>query len=146
MSLSPLLTTPPATTAAIGSVSLDGSSIPVQSGGAAAVKLACTGTATCGGKLTLTAETKGKTTTKGKGKGKKQARSETIGTAGFSIPAGKTATVELTLNAAGKALLKGAHGKLSATLTIVKSSPSPSKTQSASVHLAQQKTKKGRGT
>jgi hypothetical protein len=145
-STSPSSTTPPATTAAIGSVSLDGSSIPVQSSGAAAVKLACTGTATCGGKLTLTAETKGKTTTKGKGKGKKQAKSETIGTAGFSIPAGKTATVELTLNAAGKALLKGAHGKLSATLTIVKSSPSPSKTQSASVHLAQQKTKKGRGT
>jgi alpha-tubulin suppressor-like RCC1 family protein len=143
-SLSPLLTTPLATTAAIGSVSLDGSTIPVKGGGAAAVKLTCTGTATCGGKLTLTAETKGKTTTKGKGKGKKQAKTEAIGTAGFSIPAGKTATVKLTLNAAGKALLQAAHGKLSATLTILKSSPSPSSTQSVSVHLSQQKATKAK--
>jgi hypothetical protein len=135
-SLSPALMTPSATTAASGSVSLDGSTIAVQSSGAAAVKLTCTGTATCAGKLTLTA--------KSKGKGKKKAKTETIGTAGFSIPAGKTAAVKLALNGAGKALLKAAHGRLSATLTILTTSPSPSNTQTDGVHLAQQKATKAK--
>ena len=112
-SLPPASMTPPATTAATGSVSLEGSTIPVKGGDAAEVKLTCTGTATCAGELTLTA----KSTTK---KGKKQhSKTQTIGTAGFSIPAGSTTTVKLTLGAAGKALLKAAHGRLSASLKIL---------------------------
>ena len=86
----------------------------------------------------------GKTTTNGKGKGKKQAKTETIGTAAFSIPAGKTAAVTLVLNAAGRALLKTAHGHLGATLTILKSSPSPMQTTNDTVQLAQQKTTKAK--
>ena len=97
------------------------------------------GTATCGGKLTLTAKV---TTKKGK---KKHAKTETIGTAGFSIPAGKTAAVKLTLGSEGKALLKIAHGHLSATLTILKTSPGPTQTQTESVHLVQQKATKAKG-
>jgi hypothetical protein len=127
--------TPPT---AFGGVSLDGSTITVQSSGRAAVKLTCTGTGTCGGKLTLTAKTKGK--------GKKKAKTQTIGTGTFSIVAGSTAAIKLTIGAAGKALLSAAHGHLSATLTILKSSPSPSETQTESVRVAQQKatkTKKG---
>jgi hypothetical protein len=116
--------------AAAGSVSLAGSAIGIQSGGKASVKLSCTGTATCVGKLTLTV----KSTTKGK---KKRFKTTTIGTAAFSIPAGRTATVTVTLNAAGKALLKSAHGKLSASLTILKSSPAPASTKRASVQLVQ---------
>jgi hypothetical protein len=50
---------------------------------------------TCGGKLTLTGKSTPKT-------GKK-AKTETIGTSSFSIPAGKTVTVRLTLNATGRA-------------------------------------------
>jgi hypothetical protein len=136
----PASSTTSATTAATGSVSLDGSSIPVQSSGAAAVKLTCTGTATCSGELTLTAKS---TTKKGKKKSKK-VKTETIGTASFSIPAGSTATITSTLNSAGKALLKAAHGHFSATLTIVKSSPSPTQTNTDSVHLAQQKATKAK--
>jgi hypothetical protein len=117
-------TTPPAPT---GSVSLDGSTINVQNSGRAQVKLACTGTATCSGKLALT----GKSTPK---KGKK-AKAQTIGTATFSIPAGKTATIELKLNAAGKALLNADHGRLGATLSVLKSSPIPSQTHTATVQL-----------
>jgi hypothetical protein len=119
--------TTPATTAATGSVSLDGSDITVTSSGKATIKLTCTGTATCGGKLTLTAKTKGK----------KKATTKTIGTSSFSIPAGKTATVTLALTATGRALLSAAHGKLTTTLVILKSSPGPSNTQTHSVHLAQ---------
>ena len=129
-STTPATTTPPAATAATGSVSLAGSTIDVQASGKAAVKLTCAGTVTCAGKLTLTAKTKGK--------GRKKAKTETIGTAGFSIPTNSTATVKLTLNAAGRALVKAAHARLSVTLTILKSSPAPAATQTDSVHLSQQ--------
>jgi hypothetical protein len=143
-STSPPPTTTPASgvlgaTAASGSVSLAGSTITVQRSGEAQVKLACASTTTCSGKLTLTAKV---TTRKGK---KKQTKTQTIGTATFSIPAGKTVTIKLKLNGTGRALLSAAHGRLGATLTILKTSPAPSNTQTKSVHLAQQKaTKKGK--
>ena len=108
-----------------------GPGIKVQSGGAAGFKVTCKGTATCSGKLTLTVKVPFK-------KGKK-AKTETIGTASFSVPPGRTATIRLMLNAAGKALLGAGHGRLSATLSILKSSPAPSQTHTDSVHLVQQK-------
>jgi len=114
-----------------GSVSLTGSVLSIQSGGKGSVKLLCAGTATCAGKLTLTV------TSKGKGKHAKKAKAETIGTAAFSIPAGKTGVVTITLTAAGRALLKAAHGKLNASLTVLKSSPAPASTKRASVQLVQ---------
>jgi hypothetical protein len=117
--------------AGTGSVSLDGSTITVQSSGAAGIKLTCTGTGTCRGKLTLTA--------KGTAKKGKKGKTETIGTASFSIPAGTTVTIKLKLNAAGKTLLSADHGRLGATLSILKSSPAPSQTHTDSVHLVQQK-------
>jgi hypothetical protein len=125
---------PPATAAATatatGTVTLDGSNIGVQSG-VATVKLSCSGSATCVGKVTLTVKSKPK-------KGKK-AKTETIGTASFSIPAGNTKLVKVKLNGSGRALLRTAHGHLSAAIKIAKSSPTPSKTETQSVHLKQQK-------
>jgi hypothetical protein len=112
-----------------GSVSLTGSVLSIQSNGKGSVKLTCTGTATCAGKLTLTVTSKGKHA--------KKAKAETIGTAAFSIPAGKTGVVTITLTAAGRALLKAAHGKLNASLTVLKSSPAPASTKRASVQLVQ---------
>ncbi len=122
-----------AKTAAAGSVSLASSVIGVQSGGKASVKLTCAGTTTCAGKLTLTVSLKGK----GKGKHGKKAKTETIGTAAFSIPAGKTGVVAIKLTTAGRTLLKAGHGKLSASLTILKSSPAPASTKRESVTLVQ---------
>jgi len=119
-----------------GNVSLAGFTITVQSSGKAAVKLGCASTTTCAGQLTLTAKTKGN--------GKKKAKTETIGTASFSIPAGETVTVKLALTGAGKALLSAAHGHLSATLTILKSSPAPAATQTDGVHLVLQKAVKAK--
>jgi hypothetical protein len=120
--------------AATERISLDGSTIDVQRNHEALIKLTCTGTATCRGKLTLTAKSAGK---KGKnGKPKK------IGTAAFSIPAGKTKTIKLTLSRTGRAFLSAAHGHLSASLTILKTFPTPSTSQSHRVHLVQQKAKK----
>jgi hypothetical protein len=114
------------------SVSLAGTHITTTGRGVATVKLTCTGTGTCRGKLTLTGKTKGK------GK-KKRSKLTTIGTASFSIPAGRTVTVKLTLNAGGRALLGADHGRLNATLTTLKYSPTPSQTHSANVQLVQQK-------
>jgi hypothetical protein len=120
-----------AAAAGTGSVSLDGSIISVQVSGATGVKLKCTGTRTCGGKLALTV--------KGAAKKGKKAKIETVGVADFSVPSGTTETVKLALNAAGKALLRADHGHLAATLSIVKSSPSPSQTLAYGVDLVQQK-------
>ncbi len=114
-----------------GRVSLAGSIVTVQRGGKVGVKLTCTGTATCAGKLTLTGTSR---TKKGK---KSRTTTETIGTAPFSIPAGRTATISLALNGTGRALLRAAHGRLSAALTILKSAPSPATKQTKNVHLVE---------
>lgn len=126
-------------TAATGSVVLDGANIGVENGRKAAVKLTCSDVATCAGKLTLTASA-----TVGKGK-TRHAKTESIGTAGFSIAAGDRATVKVTLDRTGRALLSAAHGRLSAMLTIVRTSPLPDKTQTQRVHLKQQKAAKAKG-
>lgn len=127
-------TTPPAAT---GKVSLDGGTIDVQGSGKGTVELTCTGTGTCGGKLTLTAEsTKGDGSRRG---GQASSAMTRIGSARFSVSAGMTATVKLTLNATGRALLEVDHGRLSASLTILESSPSPSQTHAENVRLVQHK-------
>jgi len=115
--------------AAAGIVVLDGLTINVQKGREAMVSLTCADVAPCVGKLTLAAN----------GTTKKDRKTTAIGTAGFSIPAGNTATIELKLNAPGKALLGADHGRLGAMLSILKSSPAPSQTHTEDVHLVQQK-------
>ncbi len=119
-----------------GSVLLDGSNIIVQSSGEAVVKLACAGTTKCVGKLTLTVKSAAKKS--------KKAKAETIGTATFSISPNETTSIKLTLSAAGKALLGADHGRLGATLSILKSSPAPSQTHTDSIHLVQQKASKAK--
>jgi hypothetical protein len=112
-------------------VSLVESHVATTGRGVATVELTCMGAAgTCAGKLTLTS---GSTTGRGK-----RVKTTIIGTADFFIPAGKTATIKLTLNANGRALLDEDHGRLDATLTILKSSPSPSQTRSERVRLMQE--------
>jgi hypothetical protein len=49
-----------------------------------------------------------------KTRGTKHTRTVTIGSARFSIPAYKTTAVKIALNAAGRALLRKNHGRLSA--------------------------------
>ncbi len=121
---------------AVGSVSLAGTAIPVQRDGAALVKLECVGSSSCSGKLVLAA----KIASKGKGK-KKAARmtTTTIGTAGFSIPSDETKTVNVELDAAGRALLGVDHGHLGASLAILESAPNPANTQTNNVRLMRAK-------
>jgi hypothetical protein len=120
-------------TAASGTVVLDGATINVENSGEAAVKLTCSDVSPCMGTLTLTA-TATATATAGKGK-MRHDKTESIGTASFSIAAGKDATIRITLDKTGRARLNAAHGRLNATLTILRTSPPPNKTQSQHVHL-----------
>jgi hypothetical protein len=120
-------------TSAAGTVVLDGLTIEVQSSREPAVKLTCSDVATCAGKLTLTASA-----TAGKGKAR-HTKIETIGTASFSIAAGDEATIKFTLDKTGSVLLSAAHGHLSATLTIVRAAPLPSKTQTQRVLVERRK-------
>jgi probable HAF family extracellular repeat protein len=112
------------------SVSLVSTTIAINRRGQAAIMLTCTGTApSCVGALTLTAQT-----TVGRGRNK-HTITVTIGTVSGSIASGQTATVELRMNATGRALLSASHGTLAASLKIVKSSPAPTQEQTEAVSL-----------
>jgi hypothetical protein len=126
---SPPATSTPTTPApsSTASVSLAARRI-TTSRGRATLELRCTGTATCSGKLTLTVKTSGKGH-------KRRPRHTTIATADFSIAPGKTVTVRLKLDAAGRALLSAYHGYLNASLKILKSLPVPAQTRTEKVYL-----------
>jgi hypothetical protein len=119
-------TGPPPAPAEPSKLSFSGSSVAVRRGGIAAIKFTCTGVSTCSGKLMLeiTRTARGRRT-----------KTTTIATGSFSIPAGRTVIVTLKLNAAGRALLKAHHGRLSSRLKIVESSDGSTSTQDESVRL-----------
>ncbi len=128
------------TVSSTATVSLASIRIVTSSRGRAAVKLRCKSTNTCRGKLTLTVRTEGKS---GNGHKRRDAKT-TIATATFSIPPGKTTTVWLKLDAYGRVLLNAAHGRLNASLTVLKSSPAPSQRTTDGVRLVREKTAKTR--
>ena len=123
----PVTTTTPSTC----NVSLASARIMTKGTSEATIELTGTGTGTCQGKLILTVRTKGN------GK-RRRSKATTIGTATLSIPPGKTTAVELALNARGRALLSADHGRLNATLTVLKSSPAPAQTHTEKVQLVRQ--------
>jgi hypothetical protein len=123
--------TPPPT----GHVSLAGTSIAVQNGGAALVKLECVGSASCRGKLTLTA----KSTVNARGKKQTTRRTMRIGTVSFSIPGNEVSTVKITLDAAGHAALSADHGRLSAGLALIELAPGSEGAQAKAVLLVREK-------
>jgi hypothetical protein len=134
------------TSSSTATVSLASTAIAVEHGRTSVIKLTCKGTATCTGKLTLTVRTQGMFEKHGRsGKGRqRRSKTTTIATASFSISPGKTATIDVKLNAPGRALLSADHGRLSASLTILKSSPAPSQTHTESVQLVQRKAAQAR--
>jgi hypothetical protein len=116
------------TPAATATVSLAGTRVVRRGRGRVMiVKLTCTGAGgACGGELTLTVQSKGGSHRRGSHRRSSHRRSSkrvTIGTAGFSIAAGKTTTVELVLNAAGRRLIEADRGHPSARLTIAQREP-----------------------
>ena len=119
-----------ATATSPGEISLPRTSIPVQSD-KALVKLNCTASDGCDGKLTLTAKSTVET------RGEKKTRTVTIGTVSFSTPGDGTTTAEIDLNATGRALLNSNHGRLTARLAILELQPGPKRPRSETVELVQ---------
>ena len=122
-----------------GSVSLDGSTIDVRGDGEALVKLACTGTSACGGKLSLTGKV---SLAKGK-RAKTKAKSGDPRDRRLFDPTGQDGERR------DRAQRGGAHapGRRSracsgAGLTVLKSSPAPTQTVTENVRLVRGK---GRG-
>ncbi len=103
-----------ASTTESGGVSLAGTAIPAQSGGVALVRLRCTTTDGCDGKLILSIEV----TSRRKG-ARKRSRTVTLATGSFSVSGDRTTAVRIELDAAARALLGTDHGRLSARLTIL---------------------------
>jgi hypothetical protein len=113
-----------------------GRSISVK-GGAAIVKVACRARVRCRGKLTLTAE-------RAAGRaGRRTSGIVPIGSASVSIAANRTSSVRIRLLAAGRALLRGAHGRLGARLLIVQLEPAGAGPLLEGVQLVQRAPPKG---
>ncbi len=115
------------TTSSTCGVSLIGRRITVRGRRRAALKLARKGSAgsvlACRGRVTLEVKVKAKA----KVSRKRRTETKTIGTAGFSIAPGKSKVVTIKLNASGRALLAAGHGRLGASLVILRVSPGPAR-------------------
>jgi hypothetical protein len=116
-----------------GGVSLVGETVAVSSSGGASVKLACAGGERCTGELELI----GKRSSEGKDT-RKGSRTVLLGSAKFSLAAGRRAGVEIELTAAGRALLRAGHGRLDARLTIRESAPQQGESRTRGVRLLAQ--------
>ncbi len=117
-------------------VSLAATQIAVRRGGTAHVELKCAGSSACAGKLTLTARLA--VAAKGRRKEVRRGtatRTVTIATARFSIATGATTTVDVRLDAAARAALGAAHGRLSARLALLDSAPSAASAHTTAVQL-----------
>ncbi len=99
----------------------------------AAIRLLRTGAGQCRGTVTLRFRQKTRA---------KRFRLRTIGSAHFSIPPGASQVVRVKLNALGRKLFAAGHGKLNASVAVLRTTPSPKLAKTASVRLSVKKTPK----
>jgi hypothetical protein len=111
-------------------VSLRSKRVVVALHKSAAIRLLRTGTGQCRGTVTL------RYTQKGKGK---RFKLKTIGSVRFSIAPGKSQVVSIKLNKLGRSLFIAAHGKLNASVAVLRTTPTPSLAKTASVRLSAKK-------
>ncbi len=95
-----------------------------------AVKLRCVSAQPCSGKLTIAV----KRVTRSPGKAA-TTRIRVIGRAAYSLRAGQSKSISLTLNASGRALLGAAPARLDALLTILPSGPGAGSAETKRVRL-----------
>jgi hypothetical protein len=132
----PTQTTAPET----GGVSLDGTSIIVQGGRVAFMKLDCTASAGCTGKLALTA----RIAIPGKGRHRtRETRTVMIASQAFSVGGEEEQAVRVTLNGVGRALLAAHHGRFGARLVLFQLEPGSGQTQSKDVSVIERRTHRG---
>ena len=101
----------------------------------AAIRLLRTGNGQCRGTVTLRYKQKGKG---------KRFKLKTIGSARFSIAPGKSQVVRIKLNKLGRSLFLAGHGKLNASVAVVRTTPAPTLGKTASVRLSVKKTPKAK--
>lgn len=122
-----------------GGVSLSSSTVMVEHGRTALVRLECLGIAACNGKLTLMAT--GTAARKSKGNSKrKNVHSRVIGTAPFSIEGDEIKTIDMALNQAGKALIGSVRGSISVSLELQEMVPAAGSKQTVRVRLSKKRT------
>jgi hypothetical protein len=114
-------------------VSLSSKRIAVSLKHSAAIRLLRTGAGQCRGTLTLRYRQK----TTGK-----HFKLRTIGSARFAISPGKSQVVKVTLNKLGRKLFRAGHGKLNASVAVLRTTPAPTLAKTASVRLSVQKPSK----
>jgi FG-GAP repeat len=112
--------------AAGGGVVLVGRRVPVR-GARARVVLRCTAPVACRGRLTLRLAPRARAA--------RRSPTVTLATASFSIPRGRTASVKLKLDAAGRSRLRADRGRLGASLAIRVLVPDPPRTRAYVVEL-----------
>jgi len=121
---------PPQQQLPTGSVTASAGPLTVAPGGRVAIALRCSSSGpACTGRLALTVR---RVIIIG---GRRRLRTVTIAARGFSIGAGATTRVVLTLTATGRALLRARGGQLLATLVLLKSTPAPAATRHSSLRL-----------
>jgi subtilisin family serine protease len=103
--------------------------------GKARIRLRCTASGRCAGKLTLTVTTRAGSATRKDRRKRRTTERLTIGRGTFSLRPGQEATVAVTLSASAPALARSAHRHLIARLTIATTSPPPSAVQFERVRL-----------
>jgi IPT/TIG domain/FG-GAP repeat len=118
--------------------SLLGKKVSVLRHDRALLRLRGTGRGHCHGSLTLRVKL-GLAHSAHRRAGHARYKVRAIGTAAFTIAAGKTLSIAVRLNAVGRRLLRAHHGRLNARLSIVKSSPAPTSKHSANVRLIYRK-------
>jgi trypsin len=109
-------------------LTLAGTRVSVRNRTTALVKLRCTGTAACRGRLTIAAGQKH--AAKGKG-----GRATQIAAARFTIAAGQTEPVRATLTETGRRMLAGDGGRLAARLVLTQTGPGSTRVRLEDVRL-----------
>jgi hypothetical protein len=117
-------------------LSLSGKRIAVRRYRVALFRLLRSGAAPCKGTLTLRYKVKGRG---------RHFTLKTVGVAGISISSGASQVVKLTLNKAGRAVLRARRGKLNASLSILSTTPTSTLGRTATVRLTAQKAKPAKG-
>jgi Trypsin len=116
----------------VSSVSLASTKFTVQPSGLAFVKLVCEGSASCHGRLTLTAQRTVEV------RGKKATRTLSMGNVEFVIAGNRTTVVKIKLSASGRSALRADHGSLSGRLEVLGLETEPTQAETVPVHLVEQ--------
>lgn len=90
------------------------------------ITLVASGSGHCAGRLTLRAQVRVG----------KRVRLRSLGTASYSLNAGRTVHLRVKLDSAGLSLLRSHHGRLKALLVIARTSPAPPRSTTTNVSLA----------